>query len=115
MQLMTTQATGVTAIIAQVEVTTDALMEFLLVVCEDEIVNLEGKTPWVGRVQPSLCVMKGYFKLKDRVHIVLHALGKFCTLGNTNISLKQIFFCEQGGAYLCPKPALSMILDSILD
>mgnify|MGYP001791587834 FL=1 len=42
LQLMTTQDTGVAAIVDQVESVTDILIEFLLKICEDEIVNLEG-------------------------------------------------------------------------
>mgnify|MGYP001793907978 FL=1 len=39
---MTTQDTGVAAIVDQVESVTDILIDFLLKICEDEIVNLEG-------------------------------------------------------------------------
>ena len=42
MQLMSTQSNGVSAIVNEVESVTDILMEFLLKICEDEIVNLEG-------------------------------------------------------------------------
>ena len=42
LQLMSTQSNGVSAIVDQVETVTDILMEFLLKICEDEIVNLEG-------------------------------------------------------------------------
>lgn len=45
MQLMSTQTNGVSAILDLVELTTDVLLDFLLTVCEDEIVNLEG-TQW---------------------------------------------------------------------
>lgn len=44
LQLMTTQDSGVSAIVDQVESVTDILMDYLLKICEDEIVNLEGLT-----------------------------------------------------------------------
>lgn len=42
MQLMSTQDNGVAAIVDLVEFSTDVLIDFLLKICEDEIVNLEG-------------------------------------------------------------------------
>lgn len=67
---MTTQDNGVAAIVDQVETVTDILMDFLLTICEDEIVNLEGL--WS---ESSVHVLVAFWFFNPKVLAILYLKG----------------------------------------